>query len=364
MGWIMEMVFIERLHKLLCIVFIFDFIATMFLVWPKSKDSLNRPSSEQTPWTWKDSLWIGLMIISTVALILCSIYLSINLKIKVFLWIILLSGYVAQTARTLSWISIVGAAISKEATGNLNIIEHEAILMATALPIYLFSYGIVEKVHSYVTTYPQTIYSDWMTIIFYVLLISTLAFFISVLAINPIVLLLKSIYKILYFPKKRICKYVDGLQEFLSKDFNRNTFCSAIIQYSMQSHIVLRTILWLLVIPVAIIDIIKIVVHLIFLLATSIVWYISLILFWIFTMLYKIGIFFLSLSDRNIVAICFRVATVVGLGCTVIINRYEPFLHNEQESTAVLEFISSVIIIPIVFEWISSYTKSKSSENK
>ena len=359
------MVFIEELYKILCVVFIFNFFATMFIVWPKSKDSFGNQSSEKIVWTWKDSLWLGVMFISVVALILCSFYLSINYKIKVFLWIILLSGYVIQIARTLSCVGIVSAAISKEAKGNLNKIEHEAILMSTVIPIYLFSYGIAEKVYSYATTYPQTIYSDWMTILFYVLAISILAFFISVLAISPINLLLKGISKLLlYVPKKRIYKYIGKLQELINGNFNRRTFCSALIEHSMQLHIVLRTILWILLIPAIILDIIKDVLQLIALLIASIVWYILLIFSLTFSVLGKIGTFFMSLSDRNILAICFRVAIIVGLGCTVILNRYEPFLHNEQESTAILEFISSVIIIPIVFEWISSYTKFKSNEKK
>lgn len=66
---------------------------------------------------------------------------------------------------------------------------------------------------------------------------------------------------------------------------------------------------------------------------------------------------FLNLSNRRVVAFSFRVAVLMGLGGTVILNRYQPFVYYEEKSTAVLEFVSSVLIIPIVWEWIKCYKK-------
>ena len=83
----------------------------------------------------------------------------------------------------------------------------------------------------------------------------------------------------------------------------------------MQLHNVLRTILWILVIPAAIIDIVNNMLRLMGLLVASIVWYILLIFFRAFSMLRKIGISFMLLSDRNIVALCFRASIIVGLHC-------------------------------------------------
>lgn len=356
------MVFIEKLYSVLLVVFVFDFIATIFVFRSKPKEPGDKQSSEMVIWTWKDNLWMGIMFISLILLMLLSLALNINYNFSVFLWIILIYNYTMQTANTLSCVSIVGAAISKDARGNLNKFEHQAILMLTALPINLFSHKILEKVHSYVTTYPHAIYSDWMTFLFYFVVISVLAFFISALTINPISLLLKLYFKCFYvFSKGRIA-YFGKLQKFINGEYNKKTFCSAIIECGVKLHVLLRMILWIIIIPVVIIDILKGMIQLIILLMAAIVWYVFLILSWIFSKFNKLASFVMSLSDRSIIAICFRVSIVVGLGCTVIINRYEPLFRNQQESTAVLEFISSVIIIPIVYEWISSYTKPQSSE--
>lgn len=45
----------------------------------------------------------------------------------------------------------------------------------------------------------------------------------------------------------------------------------------------------------------------------------------------------------------------MALVCTVVFNRYQPIFRMQEASTAVLEFIASAIIIPIIFEWISSF---------
>ena len=69
-----------------------------------------------------------------------------------------------------------------------------------------------------------------------------------------------------------------------------------------------------------------------------------------------------KLSDKKIVAVSFRIAIIAALVITVIVNRYDVFVKNVEESTSVLEFIASSIIIPVVFEWINSGRKSAEIE--
>lgn len=67
----------------------------------------------------------------------------------------------------------------------------------------------------------------------------------------------------------------------------------------------------------------------------------------------------LNLSDKRIVAISFRIAFIMALICIVILNRYQPIFKEQEASTAILEFLASAIIIPIVFEWINSIRNKK-----
>lgn len=62
-----------------------------------------------------------------------------------------------------------------------------------------------------------------------------------------------------------------------------------------------------------------------------------------------------TLSNSRVVALSFRVSIIVTLVLMVIINRYQPLGKQVEESTAVLEFIASAILIPMVFSWISEY---------
>ena len=68
-------------------------------------------------------------------------------------------------------------------------------------------------------------------------------------------------------------------------------------------------------------------------------------------------------SDRKIVVLSFRIAVISTLIAIVIINRYESIFKNAESSTAILEFIASAIIIPLVFEWISGL-RTNNAKNK
>lgn len=64
------------------------------------------------------------------------------------------------------------------------------------------------------------------------------------------------------------------------------------------------------------------------------------------------------LSARRVIVISFRIAIIAALLLLVALNEYGIFCTS-QETTAVVEFIASVLIIPIVFEWIHSALKTQ-----
>ena len=88
-------------------------------------------------------------------------------------------------------------------------------------------------------------------------------------------------------------------------------------------------------------------------LANSSVGYICIICVLIYGEIKKIANKILTLSDRKIVAISFRFALIMALIVIVALNYYSTIFKME-ESITVLEFIASTILIPVVFEWISS----------
>lgn len=66
-----------------------------------------------------------------------------------------------------------------------------------------------------------------------------------------------------------------------------------------------------------------------------------------------------NLSDKRIVAVSFRLALIIALVITVGFNRYITIFRNYEASTAILEFVASSIIIPIIFEWINRFNCNK-----
>ena len=115
----------------------------------------------------------------------------------------------------------------------------------------------------------------------------------------------------------------------------------------------------LISIPLGVIDIARITVELLASFLISILYFILLFLKQIYHILRRICLWIEGFSDKTFIAISFRLAIILGLSCIVILNRYNSFLCNKDNSTAVLEFITSAIIIPVIFEWISSYKSKK-----
>lgn len=70
-----------------------------------------------------------------------------------------------------------------------------------------------------------------------------------------------------------------------------------------------------------------------------------------------------KLEDDIIISRSFKVAIVFSLIIVVAINRYNPIFIYQEQSTSVLEFVASAILLPLIFEWIQSVSKRKSTKN-
>lgn len=90
-------------------------------------------------------------------------------------------------------------------------------------------------------------------------------------------------------------------------------------------------------------------------LLSSSIGFLSLLIRMLRKALNKILNWLLNLSDKKVIAISFRISLIMALVFTVVFNRYQPIFRVQESSTAVLEFIASAIIIPIIFEWINSF---------
>lgn len=67
-----------------------------------------------------------------------------------------------------------------------------------------------------------------------------------------------------------------------------------------------------------------------------------------------------EISKRRASSVAFRIAVISAIFIVVVLNRRELIIYSE-DATALLEFISSVVVIPLVFEWIHSAFPEKNS---
>lgn len=69
----------------------------------------------------------------------------------------------------------------------------------------------------------------------------------------------------------------------------------------------------------------------------------------------------LTFSDKKIINIALRTTIIIAFLCVIVLNRYQPIFKRQEQSTEILEFVASTIIIPIVLEWIISIKKDSTT---
>lgn len=73
---------------------------------------------------------------------------------------------------------------------------------------------------------------------------------------------------------------------------------------------------------------------------------------------------FVSISDRRMTGLAFRIALIISIMSMVIINRYAPYVRSVEASTATIEFVASTILIPLLISWVLDYRKRDNTGDK
>lgn len=349
---------ISVLYTVLSIVGIFNVVTTTYC--SISKVKVFSSDDEKTNNVKKTCgcnfiLWLVIKIISSLILILLAFKLIYfyNFKFIALLFMILLFLSIFNNA--IPSAEMVSNIVRGKHNKKFGLKENTALITLACILIFLKSFGISDKFVEFANSLDNYYYSDWMLVGFYVISISISTFFISSLALNPVKFIIKLIKKFFSsFRKYKSKLSIEKLEKQVNGSCKTETWTSSAIEHSVSNKILL------LLLPITfILDILRLTLLFLYESLVSIFLYLLIIVFYIMKIVSKIANWILSLSDSKIVSISFRIAVVLGFGCTVIINRYEP-IFKIQETTTVLEFISSTIIIPVILEWILSYkTKSK-----
>lgn len=312
----------------------------------------------ESVFSWEKAIWLVLLIIAGILLLSLILFFSYVLEMTFVMTIIMIVYFLGQITSSISSVKTVGNIVRGKSSTMLGANDYTAIITMAILVSYLNTYGILDKVIRYANNQTNTILSDWMLLGCYVTSIAITTFFICALTLRPLKIVIELLGK-----KISNVNYQKGTKLFnkVEKQIKRTDFVKIwtipLIKYIINQNGDFRCFLWLSVPLVIIMDIFRMILLFGYAIVILIIWYFMCIAVSVGKIFSSVGQWILSLSDRNFVAISFRVAIILGFGCTVIINQYEPFLLN-QKSTAVFEFISSTIIIPVILEWVITY-KSK-----
>lgn len=319
---------------------------------------MDKTSDKTDKWTWKDILWLIFMIMSVGIIVGGTLFLSTHYHITILWILILVSHYLNMGSSIFPNVEIITDIVKGDKSGELNYNESVAILTLAGIVNYCNIYKIPDKIQTFTSSLSNTILSDWILIAFYVISIFICVFFCCSLLINPL--------KMIVNASKNVCRRISfdkinevfvRLGKYANSQLNSEICTIKMLEYSFNQKNILKFLLWLAIVPTVVFDFVKIILDFMLKLFASLIWQSLLIIKQIFNMVVKFISWLTSLKGRSVVAVSFRVAIILALSFSVIINKYESFLRNREESSAILEFVSSSIIIPIIFEWILSYKK-------
>ena len=159
-------------------------------------------------------------------------------------------------------------------------------------------------------------------------------------------------------------KYLRAIQDKDDQPVRKNFWCASFIVFAKKRRTFWKLLMYLFVPIIVAADFLVTLLACFWGIVRDILAYILRILRLLSKMLYKLSKKITTWSDRQIVAISFRIATVASLTSIVIINRIDPIFSHIEESTAILEFIASAVVIPVIYSWISTWlAKKKVSKN-
>lgn len=247
--------------------------------------------------------------------------------------------------------------IGNTKNGDMGIKDFASILVFTTISIMLYGFKIIEKIMLFATTCKSIEAGDFIFALTIFLTISTNVMLICTMLVLPVKILAKIMQSISKETIIHIFHQIDQKTGNIIFDTISTKTLTALLRrtISSQSKNIKKVLLCFLIIPVVLVDVIYIFLSQIVFLLGSMLYYTLLVVKQLVDVIYKICTRLLTVSGKTVVAISFRVAIIVGLSYIVIINRYIPVFRNNEAGTAVAEFVSSTIIIPLILEWLLSF---------
>lgn len=296
-------------------------------------------------------------IVSYLLLLILYIVCAFVVKNKTVIIVALIILFIQRIYEIAISLDVFVNAIHKETKGNLTLKELFAIGVLGIASCYIFIGNIANKLIIIVTTINNKLVSDLLVVVILGLIVTISTF---------LLLLITALF----------LKYAISLiSKFCFRDYIKFDFEHVIIKaikrvevnkfYSISINCKNLKMISIIIKPcLFVVDIINNTLSIMFLIVLDILLYLVTVIKWILKIIKALGLKLISESDRIILLYLFRSVLVFSLTTIVALNRYCRILKLYNSGTAVLEFIVSVIVIPLVLSWVlelNNYTKKKCS---
>ena len=360
----------DELYTILGCALWLNLLTTLYRFWPRRAQMQASAVSNHrdTVWTWKDTIWLIIILISTG--LICAlpfIFLTnSHTTIGTFLYCIIAIPVVVQfVSRVLPSAELIKRIVVGNGNGNLKLLERLAVIVLSILVLILHGLHADIWIYEFALSCDSSKWGDILLSASMSIFVSGYIFVFCALLFDPLKLVLSFARRLFSSVRhKRIDDIASRVNQYVNGNFSRNISTVKYIDSFSDRATLQKILLYPLVLPLFVIDIAYQVLASLFSFIVETVWYSFVIFSQIVRVFAKIGNWVLSLSDRTVIAISFRLAIILGLTLVVVCNSYSSLFRLKEESSAAFEFISSAIVIPVILEWVMSYKQGKAKTPK
>ena len=340
---------IDFVRKVFSLVFPISLLLSVFVRWEEGSKSVPETPMENTA---KHRSVIRIVESAVAGIICIGTFIFITFWHKEWAWLCILfcaPAYLSRMVGAYKSVGIIGQVVGVEKADKLSLREYWAIETASYALWFLDLYKLPDKLMECAKMMPHTVASD-LYVFLTCALLPTPLFCFSRLIISAHGAIRK---------KVQLGRTSDFFIDRIERPISVKPLLILAIDKTAYRHMVLRIAVWCVSPILFIADVVLFITRMLWSFLLTSIGYILLLLRMIKRTVGKMIVWINHLSDRHVVVISFRVALIAALTITVIRNRYEPLLKEYEASTGTLEFIASAILIPVIFEWISTTKAQK-----
>ena len=357
------MSFLDFLGDIYCVAFfvyiiylVIRYIFSFFII-PKKNQHIEKTHAKNS---FDDTYANIRTMFGLISLIVVVILLVTNSNYSWVLLIIIIPWYIKFFGGVYASTNIIKNIIKSPKGTETNLLEKSAILFVGTFLFYFENLDLWSKLFSWMDSSITGVALDILKCVIMVFICFYNVFFISILFTIPSIFILKSVEKFIRFLSAHTSVWCRKMIAKEDKAIVSNKSLFSLLTRNIKTKRLnndkAQVGLWSILIPfVIILDLMYAFISTLFSILVIAPFSYTLV----FIRLLKNTFldfcsWFCSRSDRIIIAFSFRLSIIAAFVFIVITNRITPIFTYNEAYTTILEFVSSAIIIPVIFDGISA----------